>query len=810
MDLTVLIITKNSADTLEQTLISVHGFAKEIVVVDDYSTDKTKEIALRYGSRIVLHREYDFGRMRSFALSSVRSEWTLVLDSDEVLTEKGREEIKCAISQNAYDGYHVPFRNHLFGKKLLHGELHKKLVLFRTKKASISQKIIHEQYGVEGNIGTLSEEILHYSYRSVPQIYSKFIQYAIRQAKEYKLEKKQYGFRQLFINPLHMFYARLVLDEGYKDGAERIILDSGFACMEFLSYFFIPFVKTKTRISIDCGSYAVGSTVQSGIDRLIQGIASGMSKDSNYYWFSFQARARNRLPSRFFSSVWLPLATLFNRCDVFYGIAGNIPALLAFFPLQKILFLHDFGFFTTPEKYVGSASRLQSQTDRSVRIADKIVFFHREIEKEFIKRYPQYCYKAEVIPAGADHLEGVEEVPLFIQEKKPLVLYVGVVKPVKQIEKLISAVGKNYCIIAGSQERYYKEGLVVNKNQDVQFISNFSDGQLKWLYSRADVLVNPSLHEGYCYPALEALTMGVPVVAFDLPLFREYQTYFPHLRLVQTEKELKKELGMVSEKRKIVVNDHPYKWAIFNEQLQALWRPRRSPKTGERKIGFIIVLYQTSTSEKRRLENEIRQLGLKNSEVYWIDNSTNSKGYAAGVNEGIRNGLVDGCDVFFALNPDISLAGLRQESILLPAAQFGVWGYGMRQNKKIYFGGEFDPWRLSGGLVTKKPRQKYTSVDFVSGSCIGFTKEVVQTIGLWDESYFLYCEDMDFCQRARRTGFLIGIDTTVVYDHYETSQKNKEKAQLIAKSRWKFFWNYANLLQKIRETIRLPKTLTES
>ncbi len=811
MDLTILIITKNAQDTLERTLKSVDGLQSRIVVVDEYSRDKTKSIARKFGCSVFNHDAGNFGGQRAFALTQVKTKWTLVLDCDEVLTAQNKQEIKSAIGTQEYDGYSLTFRNHLFGKKLCHGELHKKLVLFKTQNAHISSKDIHEHYDVKGKVGELPSEVLHYSYRSIGQIIRKFFRYSTLQARQYKKVSKKYGLRELVLNPAHMFYARFIKDEGYKDGWGRLFLDYQFAHMEFLSYLLIPFVKTKKRISVDCGSYSVGGIVQGGIDRLIQGIYTHASKEFDYHWFSFNHASKNRLPIRFYSQLWLPLITILRRSEIFLGMAGNIPVLLGFFPVKKILFLHDFGFFTSPDKYDSSAKRLQDQTEGSIRRADKIVVFHEAIYQEFIKRYPQYTYKAEVIPAGADHLEDISEEPIRIESKKPYILYVGVVKAVKRIDKILSVIGDRHCVIAGPQEKEYTKSLQIGKTQNVQFIQNFSDGQLKWLYKNADVMVYTSEHEGFCYPVLEALTLGLPVIAFDLPIFRWYQKYFPHLTLVKTDEEMKKELQSFKS-RTGTNHNHPYTWKSFKEHIEALWQTTHLPRLNDenigRKVAFIGVLYKTPTREIKRLEQEIKGIGLKSYELYWIDNSTNSKGYAAGINEGIRKGLMDKCELFVALNPDISLKNVTANAIDTISHEFDVWGFGMKQDKFTYYGGEIDQWRLSGGLVKTKPPHRFAEVDFVSGSILGFSKHVVQEIGLWDESYFMYYEDVDFCERAKRAGYSVGIDSDVIYEHFEVSKINVEKKKWIASSRWKFFWKYANGIQRMRELLRLPKTLT--
>lgn len=811
MDLTVLIITKNAASTLTQTLESVKGLQAKTVIIDDYSSDKTLEIAQSYNCLIIRNHCYDFGEQRAFALSQVTSKWTLVLDSDEVLTKKNIEEITYALADKKYDGYYLPFRNHLFGKKLMHGELHRKLVLFQTKKATSNKKYIHEQYSVEGNVGLLKCEVLHYSYRSIPQIIKKFFDYSIRQAKQFKQEKKQYGIRELLLNPLHMFYSRTFVDKGYKDGFVRIILDLLFAKMEFFSYAFIPFVKNKMRVSVDCGAYYTNGIVHGGIDRVLQGIYSNKDESKSYYWFGFNKKSTHQLPNFLYSQVWLPLAIILNRCDVFLGVGGTVPFLLNFFSIKKILFLYDFGFFESPEKYILSAKKLQSQTENSILFADRIIILHEKIYKEFKSRYPNFIYKVELITSGADHLQNIKDIPMSTPQSKPFILFVGVVKPVKRIDKLLSIVGDNYTIIAGPQEKDYMRTLQIGETQNIQFINSFNDGQLKWLYNNADVMVYTSESEGFCYPVLEALIEGLPVVALDLPVFREYQNYFPHLTLVASEKEMKKILADRTFKKVNEKNTHPYAWLNFNNKLNNVINAPCTPLrcAARPKIGFIVVLYKTPTSEKERLEREIRGLGIKDTFIYWIDNSSNGKGYASGINEGIRKGMYDKCDYFFALNPDISLKTISSESLLTAAQLFDVWGYGMKQGKDLFYGGEIDKWRLSGGLISIKPTYRFIAVDFISGSVMGFSKEVVQKIGLWDESYFMYYEDVDYCIRAHKAGLAVGIDSGTLYDHFEVSQLNKKKEQWIAKSRWKFFWKYASLIQKIRELVRLPKTLTE-
>ncbi len=229
-----------------------------------------------------------------------------------------------------------------------------------------------------------------------------------------------------------------------------------------------------------------------------------------------------------------------------------------------------------------------------------------------------------------------------------------------------------------------------------------------------------------------------------------------------------------------------------------------------KKIGFIFVLYQTPKKDINRLKKEVKNLGVKNYQLYFIDNTDTGKGYAFGVNLGIKLALKDNCSLFVVANPDISFNQLKINKILAAEKYFDIWGLTMRQDGTIYYGGEIDKWRMSGGLITNKPKKRFVEVDFVSGSLMFVKKNVIEGIGFFDESYFMYYEEVDFCYRARKAGFKVGIDSSFVYDHFEISKNTNSKKQWYLFKNWfKFFWKYSSNSQKIKEILRLPKTAYE-
>lgn len=237
-DITVSMITKNAEKTIEKSLRSVCDWVDKIVIIDDYSIDKTVKIAKKYQSTVYQNTYQGEGNQRNFGLKKIVTKWTLTLDADEVIADKVKEEILNKVKSPFFSGYRIPFQSYFFHQKLNYGgENYQKMVLFRTNEGFCTKDEVHAVYKIKtGKIGQLKNKIDHYSYRSLPQLFIKFNNYAIREAKQKKSRGEKSSFKKIFLYPPHLFWARFIKDKGYKDGLFRIPLDLGFAYMEFVTY----------------------------------------------------------------------------------------------------------------------------------------------------------------------------------------------------------------------------------------------------------------------------------------------------------------------------------------------------------------------------------------------------------------------------------------------------------------------------------------------------------------------------------------------------------------------------------------------
>jgi GT2 family glycosyltransferase len=223
-----------------------------------------------------------------------------------------------------------------------------------------------------------------------------------------------------------------------------------------------------------------------------------------------------------------------------------------------------------------------------------------------------------------------------------------------------------------------------------------------------------------------------------------------------------------------------------------------------------IVLYETPEEDVRRLKSEFTGLGV--TRILIQDNTGTGLGYAAGVNRLLRRIPSDATHVFLA-NPDISLDGIDTYRLMEADAHFDIWGYAMKQAGTVYYGGEIEPRRMSGGLSTRQPEVRFASSDFVSGSLMVVRTGAIPAVGGFDETYGMYYEDVEFCFRARKLGFRVGVDTGQTYTHVEESSADQEaelrKRRWLARNRIRFLWRNGTWGQKMYELLRLPKTLRE-
>ena len=172
--ISVLIISKNEEDVIEDCIKSVKSLADEIILVDD-SDDKTPEIAKKLGAKVVRNAFKNFADQRSLATSLAANDWIFYIDSDERVTPAFIKDLKSRIFDLRLDteigGFWVRRKTFFYGKDW--GFADRVQRVFKKDKLKGWHGVVHETPQVDGRLLTIDEPILHHTHRDFEQMVKK-------------------------------------------------------------------------------------------------------------------------------------------------------------------------------------------------------------------------------------------------------------------------------------------------------------------------------------------------------------------------------------------------------------------------------------------------------------------------------------------------------------------------------------------------------------------------------------------------------------------------------------------------------------
>lgn len=122
---TVIILTYNEEQHIERCIRSIQPFGPEIVVIDSFSTDRTREIAESLGARVYQNPWVNHATQLNWALKNVpiTTAWTMRWDADEYATAELAEEIRHRLGSLGPEigGIYLRRRVHFLGRWIRHG-----------------------------------------------------------------------------------------------------------------------------------------------------------------------------------------------------------------------------------------------------------------------------------------------------------------------------------------------------------------------------------------------------------------------------------------------------------------------------------------------------------------------------------------------------------------------------------------------------------------------------------------------------------------------------------------------------------------
>ncbi|MFH1453375.1 MAG: glycosyltransferase family 2 protein [Armatimonadota bacterium] len=241
--ISAVIITKNEEKNISDCLEGLN-WVDEIIVVDDFSSDRTKEICLKFDNVKFYENKFkDFASQRNYGLGLAKNKWVLSTDPDEEIPPELKDEMVNAVDKgNGAYAYSMPTKNIFYGKWLRYGGWYPDYhIRFFLKDKAGWDNLVHEGVKVKGVSSYFKNAIIHYGHKTIDETISKLNKYtSIESNAKFSEGKSTSGFKMIY-GAVYEFFNRHIIKQGWRDGVCGFIANA---------YMFVYKFTTEAKLMI--------------------------------------------------------------------------------------------------------------------------------------------------------------------------------------------------------------------------------------------------------------------------------------------------------------------------------------------------------------------------------------------------------------------------------------------------------------------------------------------------------------------------------------------------------------------------------
>jgi glycosyltransferase involved in cell wall biosynthesis len=238
-EVSAIVVCRNEEANIERCLRSLR-WCSEIVVVDSFSTDRTVEICRRLTDRVIQRPWRGYRDQKAFAHSQATKEWVFLVDADEEVPSKLREEIQESLQHfgDRYAAFSLPRLVYYLGRWWRRGGWYpdRKIRLFRHDRAAWGGVDPHEKILVRGPVRRLKTPLHHFSYRDTADHLERINHFTTVSARELRERRKRWSRIQNVLAPAGRFLHFFFWKRGFLDGFLGFFLAMTAAVYVFLKY----------------------------------------------------------------------------------------------------------------------------------------------------------------------------------------------------------------------------------------------------------------------------------------------------------------------------------------------------------------------------------------------------------------------------------------------------------------------------------------------------------------------------------------------------------------------------------------------
>jgi glycosyltransferase involved in cell wall biosynthesis len=224
----VVIITKNEAEVIARCIHAVKLITDDIIIVDNDSTDDTRNIAFKAGCHVYREDWDGYGANKNKGIGFAKYNWILSIDADEVPDEELVRSLHELKFDNEAVVYDIDFKSY-YGQKPINfgtwGRDHH-VRLFNRKLVKWSEPLVHETLILPKGIAIkkIKGHLHHYSVKDKQEYLNKTFHYAQLSAGKYVINGKKATFVKLYLAPVFHFVKNYIVFLGFLDGREGLTI----------------------------------------------------------------------------------------------------------------------------------------------------------------------------------------------------------------------------------------------------------------------------------------------------------------------------------------------------------------------------------------------------------------------------------------------------------------------------------------------------------------------------------------------------------------------------------------------------------
>ncbi|MFC2151877.1 glycosyltransferase [Bacteroidota bacterium] len=544
IQISAVIITLNEERNIERCLDSILHIVDEIVVIDSYSTDKTKEICESYNVKFYEHKFLGYSVQKNYGIKKASNPYILSLDADEVLSERLQESILAIKSNWKYDAYSFNRLTNYCGKWVRFGGWYpdRKVRLWDSRKGNWGGLKVHEKliFNKRVRIKHIKGDLLHYSYYTIDEHVIQANKYSSILAQSYFENGRFISVFGIVTRPIWRFSRDFIIKFGFLGGLTGLhiaLISSMEVFLKYIKLYRLHAKSFKPDYKNIC--FLNSNKVWGGGEKWTLDTALHLSKRGYNVLI-----VTNKNSSLFRSARKYELNLDLKSIKITTYSSIN--------SVQKIRFRRILKAYNIGTLFLNLSNDLKFGAKVANKLGVKKVIYRRAIPKPikrkwyYKKVFTNYIHK--IITNSEQTKKGVLlNYSDIISNSLVRVIYNGLkvndscyqFEKEKRDEIVIGAAGRLskekghlYLVqlasilkeqeipfkikIAGEgkyRKRLEKEIQKLNLNDQVELMGFVKD--LKEFYSQIDIFVLPSIWEGFGFVLLEAMSYSLPVIAFD-------------------------------------------------------------------------------------------------------------------------------------------------------------------------------------------------------------------------------------------------------------------------------------------------------